>query len=485
MKRTILQLNTGKLTAAGLLCFLVITAGVFNASAQQVITLQKAVDLTLQNNLQIKQAQFTEAVDVENLKQAKYNRLPNLTSNPQASFNFGRSVDPSTNQFVNQSIFGLSGTVTSQVLLYQGGLLRNEILENKLLLDVDKSQTAKIRNDLTLNVITTYLSVLSNQDLLKAAQQQVDISKQTLDKVQKNFDVGNNTLADLSQAKATVSTNELNVTTAQNNLDISVLTLKQFMEMDPATQITIERPDISKLTDVKSQYDAQEVYKQAVGINPDVHLAEIQKQAANQNIAVAKSNYYPSLVLFGSIGSNYSDARKLTTLVPTGGVETIGIVSGTSTTVVAPAYQQVVKPYPFSSQFGDNFNQAVGVSLQIPVFGRFATRTTVRKAKLNYQIADVSAQLAKNNLNKTIAQAVVDLRAADKKYISMQQTYQSNKDAFNVTQQRYNVGLVNSLDFNTAQINLNAAELNMIQARYELIFRSKVIDYYLGNPITL
>jgi len=485
MKRTIPQPGVGKLATAGALCFLLIGAAGFKANAQQLITLQKAVDLTLQNNLQIKQAKFTEAVDVENLNQAKYNRLPNLTSNPQASFNFGRSVDPSTNQFVNQSIFGLSGTVTSQVLLYQGGSLRNQILENKLLLDVDKSQTAKIKNDLTLNVITTYLSVLSNQDLVKAAVEQVDISKQTLDKVQKNFDVGNNTLADLSQAKATVSTNELNVTTAQNNLDISILTLKQFMEMDPATQITIERPDISKLNNIATQYDAQSVYKQAVSINPDVHLAEIQKQAANQNIAVAKSNYYPSLVLFGSIGSNYSDARKLSSVIPTGGFETIGVVSGSGTSVVAPAYQQVISPYPFGQQFGDNFNQAVGVSLQIPIFGRFATRTTVRKAKLNYQIADVSAQLAKNNLNKTIAQAVVDLRAADKKYASMQQTYQSNKDAFNVTQQRYNVGLVNSLDFNTAQINLNTAELNMIQAKYELIFRSKVIDYYLGNPITL
>ncbi|WP_448700528.1 TolC family protein [Mucilaginibacter sp. AW1-3] len=485
MKRTIPKFNNNRRVTAVLICFLLMGSAAFKAGAQQVITLQKAVDLTLANNLQIKQAKFTEAIDVENLNQAKYNRLPNLSADPQASYNFGRSVDPSTNLFVNQSILGINGSITSQVLLYQGGLLKNQILENKLLLDVDKSQTAKIKNDLTLNVITTYLSVLSNQDLLKAALQQIDISKQSLDKVQKNFDVGNNTLADLSQAKATVSTNELNATTAQNNLDISILTLKQYMEMDPATPITIERPDISRLTDVKTLYDAQDVYSKAVNINPDVHLAEIQKQAANQNIEVAKSNYYPSLTMFGSLGSNYSNARRLSSVEPTGGFETVGVVSGTNTPVITPAYQPVISQYPFGSQFVDNFNQAIGVSLQIPIFGRFATRTTVRKAKLNYQIADVTAQLAKNNLNKTIAQAVVDLRAADKKYISTQQTYQSNKDAFNVTQQRYNVGLVNSLDFNTSQINLNTAEFNMIQARYELIFRSKIIDYYLGIPITL
>ncbi|MBW4888179.1 TolC family protein [Mucilaginibacter sp. HMF5004] len=446
------------------ICFLLMSATAFKSDAQTVITLQKAVQLTLDNNLQIKQSQFNEAIDNENYKQAKNNRLPNLSANPQASFNFGRSVDPSTNQFVNQSIFGLSGNVSSQVLLFQGGLLRNQILESKLLLDVDKSNTAKVKNDLVLNVITTYLQVLSNQDLVKAAEQQIDIANQTLDKVQKNFDVGNNTLADLSQSKATVSTSQLNLTTAQNQLDISILTLKQFMEMDPATQIAVERPDISKLTDVKTMYDAQAVFNSALAVNPDVRLATVQKQAAEQNIAVAKSYYYPSLAMFGSFGSNYSNARKLTTTGP-GGV--------------------VFVPYPFTDQISDNFNQSLGVSLQIPIFTRFATRTNVKKAQINFQLSQVSEQLAKNNLNKTIAQAVLDVRAADKKYISAQQTFQSNKDAYNVTQQRYTVGLVNSLDYNTALTNLNKSEFDMIQARYEVIFRSKVIDYYLGNTITL
>jgi outer membrane protein len=468
-----------------IVCALLLFTIAFKASAQEVITLQKAIDRSLERNLTIKQAQFNEAIDVENVNQAKYNRLPNLTANPQASFNYGRNIDPSTNQFVNQSIFGLNGSVTSQVLLFQGGLLKNQVLQNRLQLDVDKSNTAKVKNDLVLNVVTTYLSVLSNQDLLAASIQQVDISKQSLDKVQKTFDVGNVTLADLSQAKAQVSTDQLNQTTAQNQLDISILTLKQYMEMDPATEITIEKPDVSKLTDVKWEYDAQAVFGNSINVNPDVHLAEIQKQLALQNVNVAKSYYYPSLALFGSLGSNYSDARKNSIITPTGGFQPIGTVSGSGATVVAPAYSQAFSNYPFTSQFGDNFNQSVGISLQIPIFGRFTTRTSVRKAKISYQIADISAQLAKNNLNKTISQAVLDVRAANKKYESAQQTYQSNKDAYNVVQQRYTVGLINSLDYNTSLTTLNKSEFDMIQAKYELIFRSKIIDYYLGNPITL
>lgn len=465
--------------------FLLLASLGFKAAAQQVITLEQAVELTLENNLQVKQAQLNESLEAENLNQARYNRLPNLTAGPQASFNFGRNIDPSTNQYVTQSIFGLNGSITSQVLLYQGGLLKNQILESKLLLDVDKSNTAKIKNDLTLSVVTTYLQVLANQDLLKAATQQVDIAGQALYRAQKNFDVGNNTLADMSQAKATVSTAELNQTTAQNQLDVSILTLKQYMEFNPVVQITVEKPDISKLTDVKSQYDAQAVYTSALIVNPDVHLAELQKQAAYQNIQVAKSYYYPSLGLFGSIGSNYSNARNLVTALPTGGFNPIGVGKVTRDTILTPAYRQIINKYPFKQQFSDNFYQSIGLSLQLPIFGKFATRTLVSRARISYQLSEVAAQLAKNNLNKTINLAVLDLKAADRKYDSAQQTYQANKEAYNVTKQRYQVGLVNSLDYNTSLTNLNKSEFDMIQARYELIFRSKVIDYYLGNVITL
>ncbi len=334
--------------------------------------------------MQVKQAQLNESLEAENLNQARYNRLPNLTTGPQASFNFGRNIDPSTNQYVTQSIFGLNGNIASQVLLYQGGLLKNQILESKLLLDVDKSNTAKIKNDLTLNVVTTYLQVLANQDLLKAATQQVDIANQALYRAQKNFDVGNNTLADLSQAKATVSTSQLNQTTAQNQLDVSILTLKQYMEFNPMIQITVEKPDISKLTDVKSQYNAQAVYTSALSVNPDVRLAELQKQAAYQNIKIAKSYYYPSLGLFGSIGSNYSNARNLVTALPTGGFNPIGVGKVTRDTIFTPAYRQIINKYPFKQQFSDNFNQSIGLSLQLPIFGKFATRTLVRRARISY-----------------------------------------------------------------------------------------------------
>jgi outer membrane protein len=469
-----------------LICVFLFSALSFKAKAQEVITLQKAIDLALERNLTIKQAQFTEALSDEDLKQSKYNQLPNLTASPQGTFNFGRNIDPSTNQFINQRIFALNGNITTQVTLFQGGQLRNQVIQNRILLDANKTTTAKVKNDLVLNVVTTFLQVLTNQDLVKASQQQIDISKLTLDRAQKNFNVGNQTLADLSQAKAQLSTAELNYTNAENQRELSLLTLKQYMEMSPAIDISVEKPDISKLTDIKTIYDPQDVLKTALGVNPDVLLAEVQQKSYEQAIKVAKGNYYPTVTLFGQAGSYYSGAKNVfASATADGTFNTVGFVKGTQQEVVTPNFATTFKANSLFTQLSDNFNQAVGISLQIPIFNRFTARTSVRKAKIQAQNAQVTAQLARNNLSKIIYQAVWDVQAAEKKYLSTIQTYQANKDAFNITQQRFTVGLVNSLDYNTSLTNLNKSQFDMIEAQYQVIFRSKVIDYYLGNPIKL
>ncbi|RYD87510.1 MAG: TolC family protein, partial [Sphingobacteriales bacterium] len=332
-----------------IVCSIILLSTGINAFAQEKIGLLRAVELALERNLTIKQAQFTEALTNEDLKQSKYNMLPSISANPQASFNFGRNIDPSTNQFTNQRIFALNGNVTAQVVLFQGGQLRNQIEQNKILLEADKTNTAKVKNDLILNVVTTYLTVLTNQDLLTAAQQQIDVSNLTLERANKNFNAGNQTLADLAQAKAQVSTAELNRTDAQNQVESSLLTLKQYMEMTPQTQIELEKPDISKLS-IRTLFNAEEVLGTASKVNPDVRLAELRRDAFEQAIKVAKGAYYPSLVLFGAAGSNYSDARFKVT--ETLAERVIGKVAATGQEVTSFYSQQNLGKYPFSQQIG-------------------------------------------------------------------------------------------------------------------------------------
>lgn len=474
-----------KLKRVSILCIVCLALLSFTVKAQRVISLQQAVDLTLANNLTIKQAVVNESLANEDYKQSKYNMLPSVTANPQASYNFGRSPNLTTYTYSSQSFLYINGQASVSVTLFQGGQLRNQILQNKLQLDVNKTSTSKVKNDLLLNVVTDYLTILTDQDLVIAAKQQIDLAKITLDRAQKNFDQQNATMADLAQAKAQLSTAELNLTNAQNQVDLAILILKQYMEMDPATEIAVEKPDISKLTNVRTLYDATEVIKTAFNTNPDIKLAELQQQTSAQAIKVARAAYYPTVSLFGGVGSNYSNQNKQKIIGVAPFTQQIGTVQATGQPVVTTGIQPVYGPYSFTNQFGDNFNQSIGLSVQIPIFNRFTARTSVRKAKLNYQNAELATQIAKNNLSKTIIQAVLDLEAAEKSYLSATQTFNSNKEALNITKQRYDAGFVNTLDYNTAVTNFNKSQNDMIAAQYQMIFRSKVIDYYIGNPITL
>ncbi|WP_395627489.1 TolC family protein [Daejeonella sp.] len=434
------------------LSFLGIAFSGMSLSAQELLTLKRATELVIENNLQIKQAQFTEAISDENLQQSKLALLPSLNANTSLNFNFGRSIDPLTNQFVNQAITSTSGNLSSGTSLFQGFQKLNQISQNKLQLDADKSNTQKIKNDLILTVVTGYLSVLNAQDILIASEQQLAISKQQLDIEQKFYDVGTKTLADLSQAKSQLASAELNVTNAQNQVDLAFLNLAQLLELDPSSVFVVEKPKMEDMSKLNSAYSSSDVFKSASASFPDIRLAELRRQASEKGIDIAKGNYSPSINLQSGFGTRYSN----------------GSFGNTS----------------FSTQVKDNFNQFIGFGLSVPIFNGMAARSSVRRAKINFQNSLVNEQLAKNNLNKVINQAVYDLRAAEKRYYSTQTAFISSKDAFNVIEQRYSVGLVNSLDYNQAQTNLNKAQFDQIQAQYDFIFRSKVIDFYLGNPLT-
>src|SRR5690606_18870599 len=183
--------------------------------AQEKITLQQAVEEALENNVQIKQAQLNAALSEENLTESKLARLPTLNAGSSLNFNFGRSVDPFSYQFVNQQITSSNGSIYTSIPLFQGGLLHQQILQNKYLLEADKSTVQKTRNELSLNVVTSYLAILHNQHLLTAANHQLEIARQLLNRVQKQYEAGGKTLADLAQIQAQVAASELNVANAQ------------------------------------------------------------------------------------------------------------------------------------------------------------------------------------------------------------------------------------------------------------------------------
>lgn len=430
----------------------------------QKIDLKTAIDYALNNNLQVKQAQFQEAVTDENFKQSRYEMLPNLNSNISGDQRFGLYFDQTAGGLINGSTNAANANLSSNLLLFNGLRLQNQIKQNKYLLMADKSNVEKVKNDLTLTVISTYLAALTNKDFITAAQQQVELSKQQLNLEQKNFDVGNKTLADLSQSKAQLATNELSLTNAENAYEISILDLKQLMEINPETPLELAVPILPDINQLGKTYSGNEVFNRAVNNYPDIKLAQYNSEAFKFGVKAAKGSLYPSVgfggQLFNSYSSNASEMR---------------FVNGVAQNV----------DLSFAEQIDRNFLKVIGFNIQIPIFNNYRNRSSYNIAKIQYNNALVTEQLAKNNLNKIINQAVLDLRSAERRYNATEQAFQSSKDAFEVINKRYEVGLVNAVELNVSQTNFNKSEFDFIQAKYDLIFRSKVIDFYLGNPINL
>jgi outer membrane protein len=442
-----------KTTAA----FLLALCGGSSVFGQEVIRVEEAVQRALANNLQVKQAEFQVALSDQDLLQSKMAFYPNLNAGGSGSFNWGLSFDQTSGQLVTQSVNSAGIRLSSGMDLFQGFQRTNQVRANRLQLLSNESNVDRVKNDLVLSVTTTYLDALTNQDLMLAALEQQKLSKQQLEIMRINVDVGQNTMADLAQAQSQAATDELNMTNAQNAYELSVLNLKQLMEMDPNVSIELVKPNIDEVKRNAALYSAAEVFNKAVQVFPEIKVAEYNRLIAERSIAIAKGSLYPTLSINGGIGTNYSSQAR-------------DFVTGAQ--------------LDFMEQFNRNRSQSVGFSLNIPIFNNWRSRVAINKSKINYNNALVNEQLAKNNLNKIIHQAVLDLRSAEQRLSASELSFASAKAAFEVIQLRFNEGLATALELSTAQTNMNRAEFEAIQARYNVLFRSKVIDYYLGNPIT-
>src|SRR5690606_6475920 len=242
---------------------------------------------------------------------------------------------------------------------------------NKYRLEADKSNARRVRNELELTVFQTYIEALTNRDLWEASEQQLSLSREQLKAEEINVSVGTKTLADLSQAKSQVASDELNVTSAKNAYALSLLTLKQLMEMDPGREIALETPALPAVDSLVSSYAAEEVFSRAIRQFPEIEQARFMTMASARNIAIARGSYYPSISLSGGLGTGYtSSARDPLNMSQT---------------------------QRFEDQMRSNYAQNVGISINIPIFTNFRSRIGVRKAKIQYESALVSEQQTHQN----------------------------------------------------------------------------------------
>lgn len=468
------------------LAFFVALALPFALNAQQAgkaWTLQECIDHALKNNIQVKQSELNAELSKALLTQSQAGLLPSLNGNVSHNYNFGRTIDPFTNQFATDRVLSQNFSLSSSVTIFSGLQQINAIRQSKFEYLASRYDVDKMRNDIAMNIALAYLQVLFSEELVDVTQAQVTVTEAQVERTNKLVEAGSLARGSLLDIQAQLATEELNLANAQNQLDLSYLSLMQLLELQWTPEFKIVKPqlDIPAGTVIASSPNA--IYNTALAIQPEIKSAEFRMQSSKKGLAVARGGISPRVVFSGSVGTGYSGAaRRLLGDPVLAGYDTTGYTSG-GDYVLTPNFITNFETTPFSQQVNDNFNQSFGVFITIPIFNGLQTKTSITRAKISMQNAEYSLQLAKNQLQKNVQQAYADASAGLKKYLAAQKAVDAMEEAFKYTQQRYDVGLVNTIEYNTSKNNLTKAKSDLLQAKYDYVFRTKVLDFYQGKPL--
>ncbi len=451
------------------------------STSQNPWSLSDCIQYALEHNIQIKQQELTSEISAISLTQSKMSVLPDLNAGATHVYNFGQTIDPYTNTFAQNRVLSNNFYLVSRVTIFNGFQVLNTIKKSAIDLQASKYDVQKMKDDVALNIATAYLQILFNMENFETTKNQRDMAVQQVERTNKLVQAGTLPKGDLLTLESQLSLEELNVVNAQNQLDLSILNMKHMLDLPHDTVFEVQKPKNLEITDETSLlYNSDSIYLEALQTQPMIKSAELTVESSEKDIQISKGKYYPNLYVQGSIGTGYSGASKEPTdyqPVPFGYTSAFDTVYTLSPT----EYQQT----SFNDQVDDNFNQSVGLYLNIPIFTRFQTRASVSRARINSEMAEKQLQLEKNNLNKTIEQAYTDAKAALKKYHASRKSVQALKESFTYTEQKFNVGMVNTVDYNDAKNKLAKANSDMLQAKYEYFFRLKILDFYLGKPLSL
>lgn len=461
--------------------------------------MQECIDYALENNLVVQRSRLNLQTSDVDFQQSKMARLPDANANANYGWNWGRSIDPTTNLFVeNQRIAASRGSFTSTVPLFVGLNLKNTIKQNEIVLEATKKDLEKAKNDVILNVITLYTNVLFNRELYENALKQLNSTEQQADRTEKQVNAGALPKANLLDLLAQKATNEVNVVNAENNYKLSKIQLKQALQLPPASQVEIVIPEINveeNLLDVT----ALEVYELALLNLPEIQSAELFQQSADWGVKAAKGNLYPSLTLTGGLVTNFSSASQQPVAEgdvfinnPTGvGAEQVQLFErvvfdnggGLQTFDFPVTRPTAFETVSFSNQVDINLSRFIQFDLRIPIFNRFQNKATIQRAMINRQRAEIDSKDVKYQLWQAIEQAYIDVEAASKSYFASVKQVEAREESFRVTKRRHELGAVNFVDYQVAENDFFQAQSDLVRAKYDYIFKLKILDFYQGKTL--
>ncbi|MBQ7419436.1 MAG: TolC family protein [Prevotella sp.] len=421
-----------------------------NAQSKQW-TLRQCTEYAVSHNLTIQQWDNQRRKQELQLSTAKNSRLPDLNGSVGESFSFGRGLTMD-NTYTNRSTSSTSFSLGTSVPLFTGFQIPNTIKLNQLNLEAATQDLEKAKNDIRMQVAQAYVQILYDMEIVDVAKRQVEIDSMQVVRLEVFLENGKASGAEVSQQKATHAQSQLTATQAANNLQLSLLSLTQLLELPTPEGFSVVRPNLINQNILTIPSNPDQIYAEALVFKPEVRAEQLRLDATEKSIKIAQAGLYPTLSLNGGLQTNY--------------YKTSGLQQDN-----------------FGTQLKNNFSQYIGLNLNIPIFNRFSTRNNIRSARIDRETQQLQLDNVKKTLYKEIQQVYYNALAAQAKYESCETARQSSEDAFTLAQAKYENGKANITEFNEAKNRYLKAESDLVQARYEYLYQTTLLDFYRGKEL--
>lgn len=419
--------------------------------AQQIWSLNDCVDYALKNNLSLKQSELNIQQKEIQKKQSKMQMFPTINSNSSFNKNEGRYINPTTNDFVEEVSNSLNLSLTTNITLFSGFKNINQLKKdaNEHLKSIYDLETAK--NNLITTIALSYLQILFNDELHQTALKQFYLTKDQENRISTLVEAGSLAKGELLNIQSQRALEEQQLTQTENQLNLSKLQLAQLLELKNHQNLNILKLDLN-IPSLNLRDSIKTDYERALEIQSSIKSTELQVNSALYDLKIAKSNYAPNIVLGHKTSSVYADN---------------------------------VMGYSFEEQLRNNKQSGIFLNLNIPIFNQWTVQNAVSQSKIQIENSRLIAQQAKNELRKNMEQALADELAAYKKYQAAKKSVEASKESYAYISERYELGMVNSYEFNESKNKLIASESDELQAKYDLIFKVKLYEFYTRQTFEL
>jgi outer membrane protein len=481
-----------------LFLFSILFSIIATAQQPQKWNLKTCVDYAIQHNISIQQADIQARLSKLQADAVKSGQLPTLNGSSGMGLRLGRSIDPTTNAFTNTQFlynnFGLNGGVQ----IFNAGKLKFNAESTTLSWQASEADKLNIINDISLNVATDYLQILSAIEQAEIAKIQIGQTKQQLAATQKRVEVGLLPELNLLELATQLANDSSTYISANATIEQSKMLLKALLNLDASQPFDIEVQSVDQIK-LQSFADLQPDYIFSIASKnlPGIKAADLRVKAASKNELVAKANFYPTLSFGYNLSSNFSNVFNYISGYNLNGFSTPNAntpfvtVSNTKYYIQSPVYTPVSSQRNWGNiwkgwgdQINNNFGQSFGLQLSIPIFNGNQSKIAYQQAKLNYRNLNLQQENINLKLKQDIYTAYNNAVIAFNKLSANQKALAAAEKSFLFATKRYELGLLGTVELLNNQNNFLKAKVNLKATQYEYVFRIKLLEFYKGEALS-